>query len=67
MILVRTISVNNAVYVRSEDIQEFMLDLAAGEETDVRERIEACAYSFGKLLVKPVSSVHPIAQAADTE
>jgi hypothetical protein len=40
---------NGHLYLRLEDVVEFLLEIAASEETDVRWRIEQAAENIRKL------------------
>lgn len=39
-------------YLHQEDVVNYLMELAAGEETDVRERIEAAASILGSVCSK---------------
>jgi len=43
---VRTVVVNNVVYIRSEDVAEVLRVLGSTEETDVRNRLIDAAYNI---------------------
>jgi len=40
---IRTVTVKDVKYLRAEDVAEYLLELAATEETDTRNRIEQAA------------------------
>jgi len=46
---VRTVTVRDVKYIRAEDVAEYLRELAATEETDVRERLEQAAVKFEEL------------------
>jgi hypothetical protein len=48
----RFVRVNGNIYARKEDVIECLLEFAATEETDVRNRLEKMAANIGKLGVE---------------
>ena len=39
----RIVKINDIIYIRAEDISEYILNLGSAEETDVRNRLKAAA------------------------
>lgn len=51
-IALKTIEANNHIYVRSDSIVEYLLEMAATEETNVAFRINQAALIFSKMKLK---------------
>lgn len=43
---IRFVRVGGVVYLRAEDVADFITELGATEETDVRTRLEAAAHNI---------------------
>lgn len=54
---IRFIKHNDAVYLRVEDVAAFVRDIAATEETDVRNRLNAAVANIEKVGYGNTSSV----------
>lgn len=55
----RVVEVKGSRYARIEDVVEYVRDMAAAEETDVRDRFNAAADEIAKLIPAAGSAAMP--------
>ncbi len=47
--LMRFVNIKGSIYIRKEDIVEFIREIAGAEETDVRNRLNEAATNINKV------------------